>query len=223
MPRDALTAMRTTIEHGPGYCPTDLFAGEPRAVLAGLKAHANTIAHARHVALEETYPQTRALMGAVPFHAVAAQHLGEPATLRHPIARIGAGFADRLTGAAADLARVEWAWLEAHGAVDAAPFDLAALAGRKPEAIAAALVARHPAACALRLGTAVSWYDALLAPAALIARPDGDVVVAAISPAEFGLFESVTCPTPFAELLARDAEAAIRLVTLGALTEEIAA
>lgn len=220
MPRDALNAMRTTIAHGPNYCPPDLFAGEARRVLMGLKAHANTIAHARHVALEETFPRTRALLGDDVFHALAERHLDDPATLARPLARIGERFATLAAGAARDLARLEWAWLEAHGAAEGPPFDLAALHGRDSAAIAGAVVAPHPAARLVILDHAVPWDGATLPDVALVTRPHTEINVHAIGPADACLFASHSRPTPFAEWLEQDADAAIRLVTLGALTED---
>ncbi len=41
------------------HLPDDLFAGPHERVLVGMKVHANTISHARLVALEETFPRTR--------------------------------------------------------------------------------------------------------------------------------------------------------------------
>jgi hypothetical protein len=53
-----------TINDGPAVLDPQLFHGPLDRVLLGLKAHANTISHARLVALEESFPLTR-------------QHLGE--------------------------------------------------------------------------------------------------------------------------------------------------
>lgn len=220
MPRDALIALRATLDHGPGHCPPDLFAGDARRVLAGLKAHANTIAHARHVALEDTYPRTRELIGPELFHALAERHLHEAETLRRSLATIGAGFHALLDGEARDLARLEWAWLQAHGAPDAQAFDLAALAGRSPEAIAAAIVTTHPAAHLLPIAPQTAWDDVEFDGFALVVRPEADVAVHAVDGATARLFASLTTPTLFAAMLEGDADAAIRLVTLGALTED---
>ncbi len=221
MPRDGLTAMRTTIDRGPDFCPPDLFKGEARRVLMGLKAHATTIAHARHVALEQTYPRTRRLMGAEAFHALVGDHLADPATLARPIARIGDGFPARLAGSARALARIEWAWLEAHGAEDAQAFDLGSIAEREPEAIAVATVSAHPAARLIEVDAPVDWDGVCVDRFALIARPDTDVDIHALDAEAAELFVAATVPAPMAELLERNADAAIRLVTVGALTEDM--
>lgn len=220
MPRDALIAMRTTMERGPDFCPSNLFAGDARRVLLGLKAHANTIAHARHVALEETFPRTRSLMGAEVFHDVANDHLADSDTLARRFARIGEGFDARLDGTARNLARIEWAWLDAHGAPDAKAFDLEAIADRDPNAIATAIVLPHPAARLVAVDAAIDFDGEKVESFALVVRPHAQVCVHALDAQAAELFAAVTFPTPLAELLETDADAAIRLVTVGALTEE---
>ncbi len=57
-----------TINEGPDRLDALLFAGSTDRVLLGLKAHANTINHARLVALEETFPLTRQEIGEAPFN-----------------------------------------------------------------------------------------------------------------------------------------------------------
>ena len=52
-----------TINHGPAALDHTLFDGPLERVLLGLKAHANTISHARLVALEESFPLTRQALG----------------------------------------------------------------------------------------------------------------------------------------------------------------
>jgi len=46
----------------------------------------------------------------------------------------------------ADVARVEWAWLQAYHAADAEPLDPAELGALSPDAVGGARFARHPAA-----------------------------------------------------------------------------
>ena len=52
-----------TINDGPDALDHSLFDGPIDRVMLGLKAHANTISHARLVALEETFPLTRQALG----------------------------------------------------------------------------------------------------------------------------------------------------------------
>lgn len=219
MLRDAQAAMRAALAHGPGHCPPDLFAGPVDRILLGLKAHANTIAHARHVALEETFPRTRALLGAERFHALADTYLERGPTVAAPLADIGIGFPALLAGPARDLARLEWAWLLAHGAADAPAFDLAAVAQRRADAVASALVARHPAACTLRLRHPGLAFDGVTLDSArvLVTRPALVVAVTAVSRAASRLLASLDQPVALGDLLETDAPGATELVTHGAL------
>lgn len=207
MQPDAQAAMLAAINLGPDYCPPDLFAGDPRSVLAGLKAHANTIAHARHKALEETFPQTRASLGEEAFHAHAQRYLGRPETLAVPIAAIGATFPAELTGPASALAQVEWACLQSHGAADAPPLDLQAVRDIGEDALLNIVIAPHPAA--RRLPGDI-----------LIARPHAEVCVHQLTTQAAGLFDSLLTSRPFADLLAADSAAATQLVQCGALAIE---
>ena len=58
---------------GPDHVPEGLFAGGRMAGLRGLKVHANTISHARLVALEETFPRTLARIGHARFNEHSRQ------------------------------------------------------------------------------------------------------------------------------------------------------
>src|SRR6476469_3480527 len=76
---DAQMLMQRTLTLGPDYCPSDLFSGSVDRIVLGRKVHANTISHARFVALEETFPKLRAAMGPEAFHAASERHLANPA------------------------------------------------------------------------------------------------------------------------------------------------
>jgi len=221
MQPDAQLAMRTALARGPDYCPPDLFVGSIASTVRGLKAHANTISHARHVALEETYPRTRALIGARNFHQLASEHLADAAVLRSPLAQIGNGFATRLVGAARNLAQVEWVWLEAHGAYDAAPFDLAAIARLDPQAVAAARIALHPSTRLVTIGepARLKWDGTTIrATHILVTRPHAEVIVTGADRSVATLIKLLNRPRTLGELLERNAAATITLVTAGALT-----
>lgn len=217
-------AMRSALAFGPDHCEPDLFAGPIDAIVRGLKAHANHISHARHVALEETYPRTRALMGDEAFHEMTEVHLLGEAELRQPMARIGLDLHKKLTGAARDLAAVEWAWLEAHGAVDAPAFDLAAITGLTVKRAAEAVVSLHPAANWVILAhpAEFAWEgSAMPASAALVTRPRLDVFVSGIDQSTLLLLEQLDRPHLLGELLERDAAATTGLVTAGALMPHV--
>ena len=220
MLRESQHAMRSALALGPGHCPPDLFAGPVDAIIRGLQAHANHISHARHVALEETCPRTRELIGPEAFHQAAETHLLRESALRLPMAQIGNGFAGALTGPARDLAAVEWAWLESYGSIDAPAFDLTAIAGFSADAVAASIVSHHPATRRVDLAhPAAFWWDGLAMPAAaiLVTRPHFDMVVTGIDPSTALLFDQLNGPQPLGELLERDAAATTTLVTAGAL------
>lgn len=220
MPHEPRHAMRSALALGPDHCPPDLFAGPLDATIRGLKAHANQISHARHVALEESFPRTRELLGMKEFHRAAKTHLAEHDVLRQPQARIGAGFADRLNGTARDLAAVEWAWLEAHGAADALAFDLEAITGLDAERVAATIVSRHPAARWLAIADPAQFcWEGLAMPAAaiLVTRPRWEIFVTGIDSPTKQLLDRLARPHSLGDLLEQNSAATTALVTAGAL------
>ena len=212
-PDDQL-AMQATLAFGPGHCPPDLFEGSVAAIIRGLKAHANTISHARHVALEETFPKLRDAIGAGAFHQTAVHHLDDPAVLGRPLDRLGEGFERHLDDAhARDLARIEWAWLDAYNARDAEALTLSMIAALTPEALVEIEAAPHPAA---RLVVHEAHKGATL-----VTRPEADVVLAPLDPAAAALFASLEQPRPLGALLAdADPTAVLALISAGALTAQ---
>lgn len=186
------SAMMAALEHGPSRLPADLFAGAPERVLAGMAVHANTISHARLVALEDTFPRTRSHIGEAAFNRLSRSFLEQPGVPAQPLARIGAGFDAFLAAAgdadgSADLARFEWLWLGAYHAAEAEPLVLGGLAGLTPDALLEVTVYAHPAAMVGRfaalvhrvLGAEVPGLDE--APAILLTRPEAEVLVAPAS------------------------------------------
>ena len=187
MPDRAQTAIAASLLHGPDHLPAGLFAGDEAAVLRGLRVHANSISHARLVALEETFPRTRDYLGAARFNRLSRAFIEAGGAAGRPLADIGARFADWLTDpVAADLARVEWSWLESYHAADAPALALADLAGLGEAALLALAVRLHPAARIVRLASdAAPLVDPDLTGAAalLVARPDAEVRLFALHPA----------------------------------------
>lgn len=177
-------AFLDTLNHGPAALPDDLFDGPVDRVLLGLKAHANTISHSRLVALEESYPKTRDQLGTALFNALSRAFLERPGVAARPLATIGKGFADHLGPdhpAAADTARIEWAWLTSYHAADATPLALTDLAHIDPQAIVDIVLAAHPAAALVRLTAPLAGPIADESPALagaraiLVTRPHADV------------------------------------------------
>lgn len=181
-------AIMRALEFGPDAMPDGLFTGEQARVLAGMKVHANTISHARLVALEETFPRTLEAMGQERFNALSRLYLDQPGVTALTLAHIGAQFAAFLAGAEAergevDLARFEWTWLQSYHAAEAPVLRLADLAGVAPDALMELAVQAHPAA-------SLACYDQVVhfdigadvpglvdAHAILITRPGAEVLV----------------------------------------------
>ena len=211
-------AMIAAILHGPDQLPGALFTGPRAAALRGMAVHANTISHARLVALEDTFPRTRALLGEAEFNRISRGYLAAGGGAHEPLATIGRDFPDTLAEDAAALARFEWLWLESYHAAEAPALAMADLAGLGEDALLALIVARHPAA---RLSIPVI-LDGNAALPMLLARPDAEVVATRASPGMATLFESLAVPNALATLLSLDCDGAlpalIALIEAGAIT-----
>lgn len=181
-------AIAATLLRGPAHLPTDLFAGKEASVLRGLRVHANSISHARLVAIEETFPRTRDYVGEEEFNRLSRRFVEGGGARRRSLNGIGADFADWLGDPrAADFARVEWAWLESYHAADARALALADLIGLDETGLLGLPVRRHPA---VRIVVLTSGAAPLVDPAfaadtqvLLVTRPDADVRLFAIEPA----------------------------------------
>jgi hypothetical protein len=206
------SAVMQALDHGPAYLPDGLFAGSPDRVLAGMKVHANTISHARLVALEETFPRTREHIGHDRFNAQSRLFIQQPGVTATALADIGVEFPAFLIDAGesagvADLARFEWCWLASYHAADAAALALDALAGLTPKALLDCAVQRHPAACAGRLAPLVHRLIGAEVPglaeadAILIARPDADVLVSPASVLMADMLSAAKNPVTIGNLL----------------------
>ena len=182
-------AIAATLLYGPDHLPAGLFAGDDNAVLRGLRVHANTISHARLVALEETFPRTRDYLGEAEFNRLSRAFVDSGGAERLALPEIGRDFAGWLDDPlAADIARVEWAWLESFNAAEAPPLRLADLAGQDEAALLGLTVRLHPAARIVSLASdAAPLIDPAFAPgtaALLLTRPDAEVRLFALHPAE---------------------------------------
>lgn len=206
-------AMMAALDYGPAHLPQGLFAGSPERVFAGMKVHANTISHARLVALEDTFPRTREAIGHDRFNAHCRLFIQQSPVTAAPLTKIGAQFdtflreADESAGMA-DLARFEWRWLQAYHAADAAPLALDALTGLDPEILLNQALLRHPAACAERFAPLVHDLIGAEVPelteadAILIARPHADVLVSPASVLMADLLAAATKPVTIGNLVA---------------------
>lgn len=204
-------AIAATLLHGPCHLPSGLFAGSDTAVLRGLRVHANTISHARLVALEDSFPRTRAFLGEAEFNRLSREFVGSGGARDRSLTGIGAGFPDWLGETlAADLARVEWAWLESYHAGDASPLLLADLAALDEQRLLDLSVRRHPAARVLRLQhKAAPLVDPAFQPGVewlLITRPDAAVRLFAIEAADAAALGFAQASCPLGNLIAHLAE-----------------
>ena len=206
-------AIAAAINGGPDHLPDWLFAGDPAQILRGLRVHANTISHARLVALEETFPLCRDLLGVETFNRLSRRYAETDGARRRALVGIGADFPDWLRGKAPpraqDLARIEWAWLESYHAADAPALTLAELAGQSEAALLSLPVRRHPAAHIVSLSSdAAAALDPALAVAriVLLARPDAEVRVHALAPADAAALALADHFVPLRNLIALLAE-----------------
>ncbi len=209
--REGQAAIAATLLRGPEHLPAHLFAGERTTVLRGLRVHANTISHARFVALEETFPRTRDYLGAAAFNRTSRDFIDGGGAQLHSLALIGTSFPDWLADPiAGDLARVEWAWLESYHAPDAAALALANFAGLDEPALLALRVRRHPATRMVSLAQAAApLIDSSFAAGArtlMVTRPDVTVEMRAIDPADAAALAMADDPTPLGNLIALLAE-----------------
>ncbi|NJS15480.1 MAG: DUF2063 domain-containing protein [Sphingopyxis sp.] len=219
------------INHGPADLPADLFAGARDRIMLGLKAHANTISHARLTALEETFPMLRDAMGAEAFNRLSRAYVETTAARAADVADIGAGFttfaeSQSLSAALIDLAAIEQTWLESYHAADGAAFDVAALAAVPPDALADIIVLQHPATriCVLHAPPAPQLADQLGAEpdtvAILITRPERAVELIPLDDAATHIVQRCIAATSIGNLLAvasepgGEANAAAPLLTL---------
>jgi hypothetical protein len=190
---DAQNNFIDTINYGPDRLDPALFAGPPDRVLLGLKAHANTISHARIVALEETFPLTRQHLGDAVFNALVRDFVESAAAKACDANRIGLGFPDCLSDPAiSELAQIEWAWLESYHAAEAVPLTFGDLAALDEKALLALAVAPHPSARIVALSVPIASALQELSgqhPAAILCvRPDAEVRLVPLDAVQFAVF-----------------------------------
>jgi len=211
------SAMMQALDYGPAHLPQGLFADAPERVLAGMKVHANTISHARLMALEDTFPRTREFIEHESFNAHSRSFIQQPGVTAAALADIGARFPAFLLEAGeganvADLARFEWCWLQSYHAADAVPLELASLTALAPEALLDQALVRHPAAYAESFASLVHDLIGAEVPsvaesyAVLIARPHADVLISPASVLMADVLAAAEKPITIGNLIARQTE-----------------
>ncbi|WP_321326484.1 DNA-binding domain-containing protein [uncultured Parasphingorhabdus sp.] len=224
------------LQQGPAHFPDDLFAEDRARALLGLKAHANTISHARLVALEDCYPRLHEHIGHEDFHRLSRAYVEQRAVMASDLNHIGAGFPAFLQergygGADIDLARIEWAWLESYRSAEALPLALTDIATLGEADLLAFPVAPHPAMRLIGLTAPLSPALAELAgmesDALMIARPEAQILLHPLSATERAIAEKIPGCTNMGNLLAHALELEeeatamqpiIKLIQAGALT-----
>lgn len=173
-----------TINDGPDTLDPSLFDGPIDRVMLGLKAHANTISHARLVALEETFPLTRQSLGDENFNQLSRTYVETHKARACDANTIGEPFPDFLQTAVVDqaiveLAAIEWAWLESYHAAEAVPLSPLDLADLDEASLLAWPVAPHPSVRLVLtshpLATPLGEISGLRPYAILTLRPEAEV------------------------------------------------
>ena len=188
-----------TINDGPDALDHALFDGPIDRVLLGLKAHANTISHARLVALEETFPLTRQALGDEQFNQLSRTFVETAKARASDANTIGKPFPDFLQTAIADqsaieLATIEWAWLESYYSAEASPLSLTDLAELAEASLLALPIAPHPSARLVLtshpLAAPLGELASLQPYAILTLRPEAEVQLHPIEQIEAAIFQA---------------------------------
>ncbi len=224
------------LQNGPAHFPDDLFAENRDRALLGLKAHANTISHARLVALEQAYPKLHAHLGHDVFHSLSRDYVEQDQILLCDINGIAADFAAFLLSrgcdaSAVDLARIEWAWLESYRSADADPLALTDIAALAETDLLAFPVAPHPAFRLITLTGALSPELAELGEtkpdSLMIVRPQAQILFHPLTAVEHTIAEKAPESATMGNLLQHALELSdeatamqhiIMLIQAGALT-----
>ena len=189
------------LQKGPGHFPDDMFAEDRARALLGLKAHANTISHARLVALENAYPKLHEHLGHEIFHALSRDYVEQDQILTCDLNIIPAGFADFLEhqncdATEIDLARVEWAWIESYHAAESEPVALADIATLDEESLLGFAIEAHPAMRLIDLTGELSPQLGELGAdtpyALLVARPEAQVLFHPLIETEHAIAGKIT-------------------------------
>lgn len=207
------SAFMQALDRGPEYMPQGMFAGSSARALLGMKVHANTISHARLIALEDTFPRTRAHIGHDRFNEHSRRFLDRPGVTARPLATIGQDFPLFLalngeTEEAADLAQFEWAWLMSYHAAEAVALALPELAGCEATTLMEVMIARHPAAsmgsldCTVRRMLDGEVPGLASADAVMLTRPEAQVLVSPATRAMWAIFARLERPSAIGNLFA---------------------
>lgn len=198
------SAVQAAITQGPRAIDSTLFKGHPSRILLGIKAHANTVSHARLIALEETFPLTKAAIGHASFNTVSRTFIDLVGARLAPIAQIGRDFPNALTDASVaqnhvSLARYEWAWLQSFHAADVAPLMLTDLQNKAEAEVLLIRVRLHPATRILANCQAIPGHH--IGDRLLLTRPAETVQTISISAVAATLCAIASVPAALGDVL----------------------
>lgn len=212
---DSQSQFIACLQKGPAHFPHALFAENSDRALLGLKAHANTVSHARLVALENAFPKLHAHMGHEVFHNLSRDYIEQDHILACDMNSIAADFADFLTArgnteSEIDLARIEWGWIESYHSAEAQSLALGDIAALDEEKLLGLAIAAHPALRLIDLTGPLSPELAELGDetpdALMIARPDAEILFHPLTQLEHEIAEKIANISTMGNLLSETIE-----------------
>ncbi|MEP3049080.1 MAG: DNA-binding domain-containing protein [Roseibium sp.] len=134
--------------------PTGIIGPDGKSSPKRFNVYRNNVIASLSEAIGETFPAIKNLLGEEYFSALARVFVGQHPPKSPVLIWYGEEFAEFLEAFPplaefpylADVARVEWAWVQAYHAEDAVPFDPAELGSIDQEQIGAVSFKRHPSA-----------------------------------------------------------------------------
>lgn len=203
------------LQKGPDHLPVDLFSQSAERAMLGMKAHANTISHARLVAIENTFPKLHEHMGHEAFHAISRDYIDQDHILLCDMNSIAEDFARflakrRLGATEIDLAKVEWAWLESYRSAEAQSLTVADIAALDEQKLLAFPVRPHPAMRLIRisgeLSPALSELGDDTPYALMVVRPEAQVLFNPLSTIEYDIAGKIELISTLGNLLEHGVE-----------------
>lgn len=199
---EAQATMARAILEGPSHVPGDLFEGSAKRVMMAFASHANTVSHARLVALEETFPHARELLGEERFNQLSRTFLDSGHGSDASLGDIGGGFAAWLAGKnvgeALAIVQFEWKWLESYRAAEALALTMQGLAQLDEERLLATVLDLHPAARRCDANAALAGILGLpQSEQVLLVRPDAEITILSLDETQnhaFSLLEEKSRP-----------------------------
>lgn len=205
MLHDLQREMGKAVLQGTAEQPLDVAGVDPAARLS---VHRVTVQDSLRQTLAAAYPCLEGVLGARNFGVLARDYIRDHPPRRPVLAVYGDGLASYLesyrhtadTPELADLARLEWACLQAAFAQDADVLDLPALQALAPETLLQSGLPLHPATHLLRLSHDVdrfksgdiAWAEVSRGERRLaVLRKDSEIAVCALGVGEDAVFSAL--------------------------------